>query len=220
MLLLSLINCSNYQNIKGSKSSDMTDEYYGDADSDTDSDTDSDSDSDSDSDTAFDSGSLDSAGDTGEAEICEEALSEAYTLFMSADDSNSQATPVLARAFINEGQQYFGRAYPWEFLNYYDFDYTPATEAPIRLVAQMSASTAFPDALELVIAVVSPAQSTAERSPLNLVFAVDTSGSMQGTGLLMAQASMRAIAHQLQPGDVVSIVSWATTASIALEGSW
>jgi hypothetical protein len=57
-----------------------------------------------------------------------------------------------------------------------------------------------------------------QRRPMNLVFSLDTSGSMSGEPLELLQDTMTAIAGQLRAGDVVSVVTWSTEQTIALEG--
>ncbi len=157
----------------------------------------------------------DSATDTG---VCTHSSDNPITLYMSADDSNSQATPVLARAAIDGGRAYNGPARKWEFLNYYDFDYQAADAGTVRIVPQMEASQDYPGDLELVVAVVAPHVSPADREPLSLTFALDTSCSMGGQGLAMAEASMQSMAHQLRSGDTVSLVTWSSSANTVLDG--
>ncbi|MSP54499.1 MAG: hypothetical protein EXR69_02675 [Myxococcales bacterium] len=41
---------------------------------------------------------------------------------------------------------------------------------------------------------------------------------MEGTGITMAQASMRSIVHQLRDGDVVSVVTWSTRTNTVIDG--
>ena len=49
------------------------------------------------------------------------------TLYLSADDSNSQASPVVVRSRIQQGRHVDpGLIRTYEFLNYYTFHYPPA----------------------------------------------------------------------------------------------
>lgn len=178
-------------------------------------DADTDSDSDSDGDADWDYEEEDTATDTGET-TCAEALSTAQLLYLSADDSNSQASPVLYRAALENGFQVSGPALPWEFLNYYSFDY-PATDA-VGLVASMMASSDVEGGIELLVAAVAPAVDASTRMPLNLSFSLDASCSMTGRGLELSQATIRSVASQLQVGDVVSVVTWSADSNILLDG--
>ena len=63
-----------------------------------------------------------------EDESCEDSAEEPLTWYLSADDSNSQAAPTLARQVIGQGGLLHGGMRPYEFLNYYDF-YFPAAPA-------------------------------------------------------------------------------------------
>lgn len=155
--------------------------------------------------------------DTGTDPTCDDAVDADLTLYLSADDSNSQAAPVLARATIEDGGAPSGRQRLWEYLNYYTFDYTPADEGTVRVVAQARPG-AEADTYELLVAVVAPAVAPAERRPLNLTFSVDTSGSMAGHPLEMAQETMYAVAASLREGDVVSIVDWSSSPTVILRG--
>ncbi|HND28751.1 MAG TPA: VWA domain-containing protein [Myxococcota bacterium] len=215
-LLLLLVSCSTHSSAPGSHPDSATDT---DADTDTDSDTDADTDTDADSDGGLDTGgyNMGTGQDTGQGEVCDSALPELRRLYVSADDSNSQATPVLARALINQHISAFP-ALSYEFLNYYHFDYSPASANQLRIEAQVMESEAIPGDLELVVAVVAPEVTPETRRPLNLVFAVDTSGSMQGSGISLARATVQAIAHQLRAGDRVSFVTWATTTNTLIDG--
>lgn len=150
------------------------------------------------------------------APTCDDASDSEATLYLSADDSNSQAAPVVARALIEDGGRLYANQREWEYLNYYTFDYAPAEEGTLRIVAQMREGDAEGD-YDLLVAVVAPAMAPETRRPLNLTFSVDTSGSMSGHPLDMAKETMRTIASQLQEGDVVSIVQWSQTAAVILD---
>jgi Ca-activated chloride channel family protein len=152
-----------------------------------------------------------------ESPVCDDAQPEAVTVYLSADDSNSQARATLVRGAIEDGDDVSGAPRVWEFLNYYDFDFTPAEAGSLRIVAQMREIPGEPGSYDLLVAVVSPAVDPDARRPLNLTFSVDTSGSMDGKGLTMAKETMLAIASDLRDGDVVSLVSWDDDTRILLD---
>lgn len=143
---------------------------------------------------------------------------EPEELYVSADDSNSQSSATLVRGRIQGGdyvQAYLLRM--WEFLNYYEFDYEePAGGKAIRVTPQLRPYDASEGIYALQIGVQGK-HVDAVRRQLNVTFCVDTSGSMAGTPLSLAQESMRAIAAHLRAGDRVSMVSWSTVQNVPLD---
>ena len=136
-------------------------------------------------------------------------------LYLSADDSNSMASPVIARHII---QQRAGlvpaevlRTY--EFLNYYNVRYAPPPAGVLNVVAQ-----ARPEGVtdvELQVGVQSWL-APRPRRPLILTLLLDTSGSMGGDPMVLEAAVVRAIAASLTIGDVVNAVTWSETNSVVL----
>jgi len=149
----------------------------------------------------------------GEDDLCEDAPTEPVTFWVSADDSNSMAQPALIRSRILGNTWFYDTAIrPYEFLNYYDFDYGPGEE--LRIVPQLRETD---DGLSLLVAVVSPDKSPEVRRPLNLTFALDLSCSMQGDGIDGMKNALTAIAAELRAGDVVSAVEWDDTQQVLLD---
>ncbi len=150
--------------------------------------------------------------------------SKPYTLYESADDSNSTASPVITRALIRAGRRVPPNIVrPWEFLNYYTFSFRPAAPGQVRIIPQLSSC---PDngQLSLQVALQSEHRSPGARAPLNITFVLDTSGSM-GAGntngpqpIELERDAVLAIAGQLHAGDVVSMVTWSTTQNNILVG--
>ncbi len=148
---------------------------------------------------------------------CGEAVEEPVTWYQSADDSNSTADATHLRDLIAEDALYPQWLRRWEFLNYYDFGYAPAEPDTVRVVPQLRADPVDPDVYTLLVGVVAPTMSVADRPPYNLTFSVDVSGSMGSGGLDMAKASMRATAAALREGDVVSVAAWNTSNAVLLD---
>lgn len=153
---------------------------------------------------------------TGATSLCDMLDSSGpRTLYLSADDSNSMASPVLARQIIqNGGKPWPGSIRTYEFLNYYNVVYQPADAGTLRLVPQMRPG-AEPGQYELQIGVQAP---PIQRRPLNLTFALDASGSMEGTGINLEKAVLKAVAQHVQEGDIVSILTWSDTQNVLLSG--
>jgi Ca-activated chloride channel homolog len=155
---------------------------------------------------------------TGEPD-CNEA--DPVTLFLSPDDSNSMSSPVQAReAVLSEWNSLSNVPIrPWEFFNYYSFDYPAADPGSVVVSTSLQRGEADPEGeYVLQIGVSSESIATDARPPINVTLVLDTSGSMSGQPLEMLQATCRSIAASLREGDVVSMVTWNTSNNIELSG--
>ncbi|MGH1344981.1 MAG: vWA domain-containing protein [Nannocystales bacterium] len=140
-------------------------------------------------------------------------------LYMSNDDSNSQASPVLARAAIqNGGIVDRSQLRIHEFLNYYDLSYDNPTEDAATVGIQMRRTNPETGEFTLMLSARSRQMTAEQRPPLNLVFSLDTSGSMDGLPLSMMKETMRATAGSLRSGDTISMVTWSTDQLVLLDG--
>jgi len=102
------------------------------------------------------------------------------------------------------------RIRPWEFFNYYAFDYPTAQPGTVVITPQMvtaPSETQSPEFL-LQIGVATQALAAAERPPVRLTLALDNSNSMIGTAQDMLRATGKALADNLRQGDTLSIVTW------------
>jgi Ca-activated chloride channel homolog len=153
--------------------------------------------------------------DSTEPEVCDDVPNEPRTVYMSADDSNSQAAPALARQWIREGQAIDGDMRPYEFLNYYRFDYPPAASGHVDIVPQMSDNG--DGTYTILVGVVAPAWEDIGRRPRSLTFTVDRSGSMSGQPLRNVRTTMCEIAGNLKAGDEVSVVTWDSATAVPLQ---
>lgn len=135
------------------------------------------------------------------------------TLYLSADDSNSMASPVLARELIGHGLRPSSiRTY--EFLNYYHVDY-PAPETDGIGIFLDGAPGAAPGDTELQIGVRSP--NAGPRRPMTLTLVLDTSGSMDGEPIQRERAAVAALAAELATGDIVNVLTWSDSSNIVLD---
>ena len=144
-------------------------------------------------------------------------------LYLSPDDSNSMSSPVqVRRRALDENNGINPVAIrPWEFMNYYTFDYTPADDGNLALAAELRVLEGFPvdePHYELQLAVSSELMTEDERPPLNVTLVLDTSGSMSGQPIELLKHSCRAIAASLRAGDKVSMVEWDTENAWTLAG--
>ena len=191
-----------------------------DSDADTDADADADSDADSDADADADSDAdTDSSGDTdSETEDLDCDPDAQFTYWLSADDSNSMASPAIVRWQIDAGTLVTAKIRTYEFLNYYDFSYDAAQPGHVNIVPDMRVADEFEEgSYAMQIGVRSQNLSNEERRPLNLTFSLDTSGSMGGSPINRLKRVCLAIASNLRDGDVVSIIKWSTYSSVLLD---
>jgi Ca-activated chloride channel family protein len=214
---LLVYGCANWST--SAYGDDDDDDVAGDADSDSDGDADVDGDSDGDGDwDPQEDPETDTDSETEEEECDTETP---VTLFLSADDSNSMASPVIARRQILDGGFVTTAIRPWEFLNYYSFAYAPAPAEQVSVTAQLRASEEVADGIDqlyhLQIGVRSFDVTPAERRPVNLTLSLDTSGSMTGDPIARVRDCCLAIAGSLRSGDVISLVDWNTTQNVLLD---
>ena len=142
------------------------------------------------------------------------------TFYMSADDSNSMASPVLAREMLRASlAPPAARIRTYEFLNYYNAHYEQPPAGTLGVHVEMQdakLSPTVPDSrYRLQIGVQAP---QIERAPLVVTFVVDASSSLIGQGIERERATLLALGHALEQGDVVNVVTWANENSVLLEG--
>jgi Ca-activated chloride channel family protein len=162
----------------------------------------------------------DTETDTGEP-LCNDV--DDVILYLSPDDSNSMSSPVQVRERVLTDGLGLGPVAirPWEFMNYYSFDYAPADAGSLALSAELRALDGFPAETphyQLQLAVTSEQMNDAERPPMNITLVLDTSGSMSGEPIELLKESTRAIAASLRQGDKVSMVEWDTENAWTLAG--
>jgi Ca-activated chloride channel family protein len=106
-----------------------------------------------------------------------------------------------------------------ELLNYFDYGYAAPTSGtePFRATVALTPSPWAPGKEIIHIGLKGYETPRAALPPLNLVFLVDTSGSMSGVDRLpLAQKSLNILVDQLRPEDRVSLVAYAGSAGAVL----
>lgn len=106
-----------------------------------------------------------------------------------------------------------------EMVNYFPYNYpTPDGDAPFQPTVTVS-PTPWNKGTQLVhIGIQGALPQIEDRPPLNLVFLIDTSGSMQDVNKLpLLKQSFRLLLSELRPEDQVSIVTYAGSAGQVLE---
>jgi Ca-activated chloride channel homolog len=105
-----------------------------------------------------------------------------------------------------------------EFVNYFKYRF-PAAPAgsPFSVVLDAAPSPLVPGHYVLRVGVATPRLPDSARKPANLVFLVDTSGSMESADRLpLAQKSLKLLVEQLRPTDSVALVTYAGSTSLVL----
>ena len=125
------------------------------------------------------------------------------------------------RRFLNDGQMPPADAVRTEELvNYFKYDYTPPKhrEAPFRPDIALFDAPWDKGAQILRIGLKGFDIPAEQRPPANLVFLVDTSGSMHSPDKLpLLQKSLRMLVHEMAPEDRVAMVAYAGSAGVILE---
>jgi Ca-activated chloride channel homolog len=128
------------------------------------------------------------------------------TLFLSADDSNSQASPVFVRREILSGKYLFPKVIrPWEFLNYATFSYQ-APQSGLAIYPEMRVSEDASGLYTFQIGVRSKDRTREDIRPMNLVLILDSSGSMAGSSIELLKQSVQILINNLRDDDRVTIV--------------
>lgn len=105
-----------------------------------------------------------------------------------------------------------------EMINYFPYDYPAPEGAAFQPTVSVSTTPWNPDTKLVHIGIQGALPDIEDRPPLNLVFLIDTSGSMnQPNKLPLLKQSFRLLLGQLHPSDQVSIVTYAGSAGQVLE---
>jgi Ca-activated chloride channel family protein len=124
------------------------------------------------------------------------------------------------RRFLNDGEAPPTDAVRVEELvNYFDYGYPkPASRtSPFTTTVAVVPSPWSPGRQILHIGLQGYSLPSAQRPPLNLVFLIDTSGSMQPDDRLpLARKSLEVLISQLRPQDHVAMVAYAGSAGVVL----
>src|SRR5690606_41341998 len=103
-------------------------------------------------------------------------------------------------------------------VNYFPYAYpAPEGDAAFRPTVTVMPTPWNPDTELVHIALQGAQPATDDRPPLNLVFLIDTSGSMNDAGKLpLLIQSFRLMLNELRPEDQVAIVTYAGSAGEVL----
>lgn len=106
-----------------------------------------------------------------------------------------------------------------EMINYFPYDYpAPDGAHPFQPTVSVFETPWNPGTQLVHIGIQGAMPVVEDRPPLNLVFLIDTSGSMEDPAKLpLLRQSFRLMVDQLRPEDEVAIVTYAGSSTIALE---
>ncbi len=137
----------------------------------------------------------------------------------SADVDTASYTNV--RRMLNDGAKVDGSSIRLEeFLNYFSYDYkTPTDGAPFGVTTELADCPWNPDSKLLLIGLQAEEIDFENRPASNFVFLLDVSGSMNYPNKLpLMQKAFAMLAETLTENDRVSIVTYAGSDSVLLEG--
>jgi len=138
-------------------------------------------------------------------------------LYLSADDSNSMASPVHVRELLSVGVAPTpNEVRTYEFLNYYNVEYPAPDQGKLAIFPELAA-TAVSGEFDFQIGVRS-FDAVKPRRPMTMTFVLDTSGSMSGPPIERERAAVKAIAQSLAEGDIVNMVTWNTSNNVVMDG--
>jgi secreted protein with Ig-like and vWFA domain len=105
-----------------------------------------------------------------------------------------------------------------EFINYFKYDYAQPTDGkPFAMHVDVTKCPWEPKHLLARIGIKGKEYSVEERPPLNLVFLIDVSGSMEASNRLpLVQRGLTELVEMLQTKDRVAIVTYAGESRVAL----
>ncbi len=155
-------------------------------------------------------------GDAGQFACDTLDQTKPVVLYLSADDSNSMASPVHIRELIGLGvSPYPTEVRTYEFLNYYNIAYPAPEVGKLAIFPELDAVGS--GEFDFQIGVRS-FDAVKPRRPMTMTFVLDTSGSMGGPAIERERAVIKAIAQSLAEGDIVNMVTWNSSNNVVMQG--
>lgn len=108
-----------------------------------------------------------------------------------------------------------------EMINYFRYDYPePVNNEPFSVTTELSDCPWNDQTRLMLIGLKAPEIDLSDRAPMNLVFLIDVSGSMYSEDKLpLVQKAFTMLTEELTPADRISIVTYAGTDRVVLEGT-
>ncbi|HEY0160185.1 MAG TPA: VWA domain-containing protein [Thermoanaerobaculia bacterium] len=129
-----------------------------------------------------------------------------------------RASYANVRRFLSNGQRPPRHAVRIEeMVNYFTYDYPDPTADPFSITTEVTACPWNGKHKLMLIGLQGRRMNTEDLPPNNLVFLIDTSGSMQTPDKLpLVKAGLRLLVEQLRPEDSVALVTYAGSAGLVL----
>ena len=146
------------------------------------------------------------------------AVTSPFSTFSADVDTASYAN---VRRMLLEGKEVPEAAVRIEeMINYFDYDYPSATgNEPFSVTTEIAPCPWNEDTKLLLVGLKAREIQQEERTPSNLVFLIDVSGSMDEYNKLpLVQRAFRLLINELGEEDTVSIVTYANEDHIVLDG--
>ena len=144
--------------------------------------------------------------------------SSPFSTFAADVDTASYAN---VRRMILRGQEVNpGAVRIEEMINYFHYDYPqPEAGEPFSVTTKLSPCPWNPDTQLLLVGLQAQDIPMEDLPPANLVFLIDVSGSMDSPDKLpLVQRAFRLITENLRPEDRISIVTYASSDEVVLDG--
>ncbi len=109
-----------------------------------------------------------------------------------------------------------------EMVNYFEYDYPePEDGEPFSVTTELADCPWNEESKLLLIGLQAKSIDMANQPPSNLVFLIDVSGSMQADNRLpLVKRSFQLLVEYLRPDDVISIVTYASSDRVVLQGAY
>ncbi|HYH07939.1 MAG TPA: VWA domain-containing protein [Thermoanaerobaculia bacterium] len=122
------------------------------------------------------------------------------------------------RRFLNAGKRPPRQAVRIEeMVNYFTYEYPDATDAPFSITTELAQCPWNPQNKLMLVGLQGRRMNVADLPPNNLVFLLDTSGSMMSPDKLpLVQSGLRLLVEQMRKQDRVAIVAYAGSAGLVL----
>lgn len=136
-------------------------------------------------------------------------------------DANTSSYPNLRSLIANGYDIHKDAVRVEEMLNYFDYDYEVPTDDSILALNASVFDTPYNKSTKLMTVGLAAKEVEFDSISNNLVFLIDTSGSMYDANKLpLVQQAFIMLAENLNPDDRVSIVTYAGSDSVVLDGAF
>ena len=147
-----------------------------------------------------------------------EVFAKVDPLSTFAADVDTASYPMARNYLVNNQLPPKASIRTEEFLNYFDYGMAAPTEDDFAVHLQASRSK-FGDDGDLLLSIGIKAREVdaAQRAPMNLVFVIDKSGSMDGARIQLVKDALMLLVDQIRDTDTIGLVTFDSTGHVVLE---